>query len=171
MKDRKFLVSIILFMLLFALAGCGVSLDEQVSQAKKQVEAAFNGKPLTPNKKAKHFSYHLPKGFEVQEDVKSNVILEKGRQTYILFVNPEEDSSSKMLFNTLEADSKKLILKSSFQGKNRFGYVAVKKIDDDMYVTSVGIGGVKMTTETKASGIAKSAEEMMKIVTSVQYEK
>lgn len=165
---RKFLL-LLVFSVVFSLVGCGVSLNEEVSQAKKQVEAAFNAQPLTPNMKSEHFSYHLPKGFEVKEDVKSNVIINQGRQTYILFVNPEENTSSKMLYDTLGPDTKKFILKSAFKGTNRFGYVAVKKINDELFVTSVGIGGVKMTTETKASEIARSAEEMMQIVTSVQY--
>lgn len=171
MNKRKFLILLVIFSYIFAMTGCSASIEEEISQAKKQVETAFKSKPIEPNEKAKLFSFYLPGEFELEQELNNNVILKQGRQTFILFVNPKENLNSQLMYETLVKNSSKNMLKSTFIDKERFGYVSVKSVGESLYEISVGIGGIKMTTETKAKNVAKNAEEMMKIVTSVQINK
>jgi len=47
----------------------------------------------------------------------------------------------------------------------------IQKLKDDLYEVVVGIGGIKMTTETELSGLSKDAKSMMEIVRSIKMEK
>lgn len=49
----------------------------------------------------------------------------------------------------------------------KLGYLIVEKLDDGMNEITVGVGGAKLTTETKTSSMADEAKAMMQIVNSV----
>jgi hypothetical protein len=85
-------------------------------------------------------------------------------------VNPKEKPSSKAMYESTVQSVKKPVLNETFKSNNRLGYVIISKVDDDVFEVTVGIGGVKLTTETKARSVSESAEKMMEIVSSVSIE-
>lgn len=123
---------------------------------------------MKANEKTELFSYYLPKKFTVKETKKFNVLLEKGKQNYILFVNENEEADSKVSYDTLVKQYEKPFISETFENDDRFGYLFVNQIEKNMYEVTVGIGGTKLTTEAKANDIAEDAKNMMKIATSVQ---
>jgi hypothetical protein len=166
---RKKLLFVLLSMVMM-IAGCSASIKEEAKNTKKAVEAVFQEKPKEPNKKHEFFSYYLPIGMEVQNEFKYNILFKEGKNNYILFVNPKEKPSSKAMYESTVQSVKKPVLNETFKSNNRLGYVIISKVDDDVFEVTVGIGGVKMTTETKARSVSESAEKMMEIVSSVSIE-
>ncbi|WP_449537286.1 hypothetical protein [Ferdinandcohnia sp. Marseille-Q9671] len=154
------------FLLIGLLTGCA-SIEEESKETETAVESAFQAQPEKTNSENGDVSFYLPTSMKIEEKDENNVILAEGNQTYILFVNPNEASTSDVLYKAI--DAKEFEVDKTFTDKERFGYVKVFEIDDDYYLVSVGIGGVKMTTEAKVSEISESATEMMKIISSVQY--
>lgn len=162
---------IYVFLLIGLLVGCSASTEEIKKETKTAVEQAFKSKPTETNKKSDAFSYYLPSDMEVQKEESNNVIIEKGKEDlYILFLNPNEAKNSQVMFETVTPpDNSKEVVSETFKDKERFGYVKVFQTQDEkLYEVSVGIGGVKMTSEAKANTVAEVAGEMMKIVSSVK---
>jgi hypothetical protein len=161
-------IKVLLFsvMALF-LTACSFKSEEQAIQdAKQAAETAFNNNDVEPNKELNQYSLYLPSGLEITENEKSNLILNDGDQTFILFNNSLEDATSKLNFKAASA-AKKADLIESFEDKNRFGYIRVLKIDKDSYELQVGVGGVKITTYTTRGKMDNDAEMMMNIVNSI----
>jgi hypothetical protein len=75
------------------------------------------------------FSYYLPEDFSIKETKKFNVLLEKGSQSYILFVNENEKANSKVSYTTLAEQYKKPFISETFEDNDRFGYLFVNKIE------------------------------------------
>ncbi len=152
---------------IFTLAGCNIS-DEDLTKATiNQTKLAFEEQPKKPNKKTDLFSYYVPKEFEIKETNKYNVLLEKGKQSYILFVNLNEKTNSKVSYEALSSQYKNPFILKSFESNGKFGYLFVDKIDKNKYEVTVGIGGTKLTTESNAINIEEDVQNMMYIVNSV----
>jgi hypothetical protein len=169
MKNAR--ISIIYLMLIVGLlTGCFASVEEVSTETVASVEQAFKAKPVEPNNTEKSFSYFLPSDMNVESAGQNNVILQKGEQLFILFVNPNEPKdSTEMYESTVQKTSKdKDIVNETFKDDSRFGYVKVEEIENKSYEVSVGIGGVKITTESKLSEVSVTAEQMMQIVSSVE---
>lgn len=161
----------LLFLLLLFLFGCTIN-DEEIQTATiDQTKAAFEAKPPAANDKSGSISYYLPEGYKAEAGKTNNVIFNKGDQQYILFVNENEKETSSFFYDTLLEQYKDPLVNETFEDKGRFGYILVDKLKaDDEYEVSAGIGGVKMTTQTKSREVADAAEQMMKIVSSVSFE-
>lgn len=163
---KRILVSILLIIGL--LAGCS-SIEDVSEETTTHVEQAFKEKSPEPNKEYGTISYFLPEDLKVDEQGENNFILKKGEQLFILFVNPNENLQSEVLYQSINPDKGSFAIDKTFKDKDRFGYVKAYEIDDKNYLLSVGIGGVKMTTETKLGDINENATEMMKVVSSLKY--
>lgn len=165
---KQFILVITLFMVL-ALVGCTIS-DEDLTQTTiEQTEKEFESEPKKANEKTELFSYYLPDDFSVTETKKFNVLLEKGNQDYILFVNENEKKNSKVSYETLAEEFQKPFISETFSDNDRFGYLFVNKLEKNKYEVTVGIGGTKLTTVSKANKVSDSAKNMMDIAASVQY--
>jgi hypothetical protein len=148
--------------------GCTIS-DEDLTKTTIDVtEQAFEDTPKDSNKQTKLFSYYLPEEFTVKETKMYNVLLEKGSQSYLLFVNENEEANSKVSYETLIEKYEKPFISKTFEDKERFGYLFVNNLEKNTYEVTVGIGGTKLTTEAKANDVSDAAENMMDIVKSVQ---
>lgn len=169
MKNRL-LLSICLLLLTGLVVGCSVSVDEEIKKVESAVEEAFVKKPIETNEKYEDFSYYLPSDMKIDsEEGNNNLIMKKGSQLFILFVNPNEESNSKVMFESTGTETKDELVVKTFEDQNRFGYIKVQELDKNLFEIVVGIGGVKMTTQTKASEILESAQQMMDIVASVKF--
>ncbi|MFT4414953.1 hypothetical protein ACLM5H_13920 [Fredinandcohnia humi] len=165
MKNVKFLF-LGFALVVGLLVGCS-SIEDETKEALTAVEETFKGKPTETNNTNGNISFYLPSTMKIDEKDENNVIVTKSGQTFILFVNPNEAKNSKVMYEAI--DAKKFSVDKTFTDKERFGYVKVFELEEDIYLVSVGIGGVKMTTEAKVSEISESATEMMKVVSSVKY--
>ncbi|WP_142255376.1 hypothetical protein [Bacillus sinesaloumensis] len=155
-----------ILILLGLLSGCA-SVEDESKEAITAVENAFKAAPEKANSENGDVSFYLPTTMNIEEKDENNVILQKGDQPFILFVNPNEEASSEVMYN--EIDSEEFIINKTFTDKDRFGYIKAFEKEDKLYLVTVGIGGVKMTTEAKVSELSESATEMMTVVSSVNY--
>ncbi|GAA5416386.1 hypothetical protein Pryu01_01420 [Paraliobacillus ryukyuensis] len=152
---------------LFVLIGCGPSQEEALSAVKENASTVFHEEPLQSNEQFDNFSIYIPDGYNVVDESKSNLILESGNQTYILFYNALESTTSQLNYQAAESNGNNELLEA-FETEERFGYVRVTGLDKD-YELQVGIGGVKITTQTTLSNMAEDVKEMMQMANSMAY--
>jgi hypothetical protein len=150
----------------FLLGACSSSFSEDKAEAKEAVESTFASKPEKVDNSTKDIDYHLPFGVEIKEESPNNVLLKNGSRTYILFYNQHETEDSKVVYESTMMQQKEWDVNENFNQDGKFGYMLVKKLKEDHYQLIVGIGGVKLTTET--DNIKKDAETMMRIANSVK---
>ena len=148
------------------LTGCA-SVEDVSKETVTSVETAFKAQPEKTNSENGEVSFYLPSTMKIEKKDENNVILQKGNQTFILFVNPIEERSSDVEYKSIAAE--KFAVDETYTDNERYGYVKAFEIEDKLYLVTVGIGGIKMTTEVKLAEMSESASEMMKIVSSVQY--
>ncbi len=164
---KKGIVAYVLMLVL--LTGCGASPTEVAKDTHSVVEQAFQSEPPEPNQTDTSLQYFLPSDMQVESEGENNLILKKGDQLFILFINPNEDENSEVMYQTTAPKTDTDILNETFKDENRFGYVKVEAIEEKSYEVSVGIGGIKMTTVSDLRHIEDAAEQMMQIVSSVNF--
>jgi hypothetical protein len=150
---------------IFLLSACSSSFSEDKQEANEAVKNVFEAKAVKTNNSTKDIEYHLPFGVEVKEEKPNNVLLKNNSRTYILFYNQHEKADSKIVYDSTMKQQKEWDANETYSGDGKFGYMLVKKVKEDHYQLIVGIGGVKLTTET--DDIQKDAETMMTIANSV----
>ena len=164
MKQLTLVLSLLLTILLM---GCTISDEELTKTTIDITKQAFENTPMKINEQTNLFSYYLPEEFTVKETKKYNVLLEEGSQSYLLFVNENEEANSKVSYDTLVEQYEKPFITETFEDKERFGYLFVNSLEKNTYEVTVGIGGTKLTTEAKANDVSDAAKNMMDIVKSV----
>ncbi|WP_079510099.1 hypothetical protein [Mesobacillus jeotgali] len=150
----------------FLLSACSASFPEQKAEIKKEVANTLESQPEKPNNSAKDIEYYLPADYEVEEETPNNVLFKDGSKTYILFYNQHEKEDSKVVYNSTVKQQKKWDANETFSKNGKFGYMLVKQLKEKNYQLIVGIGGVKLTTETE--NVREDAEAMMEIANSVK---
>ncbi|MGE7604630.1 hypothetical protein ACQKL5_19500 [Peribacillus sp. NPDC097675] len=160
---KKFLL---VFLMCLLMAGCSGN-EGQIEKAVKATVSVFRNEALQPNTEVGRIKVNLPKKFKIEEEHDNNLILKRGNQAYILFVNPNENSDSSRLFLTAKEQQTDYLVLESFQTDDKFGFLSIIESAEEKYELAVGSGGVKMTTETSSENLKKEAEKMMKIVSSV----
>ncbi|TQR18404.1 hypothetical protein [Psychrobacillus vulpis] len=168
---RKWMRLIIASLAVILLVGCS-SVEEQASDGIENAKVVFQGDAEKPNEKVNNLKIFLPSGFAIEDESdKSNIILSKGKESYILFVNPNELPGSQLYYDLLMADSNlKIVEKNTFEQNGRFGFAAIIKSSEEQYELITSIGGIKLTTISKQQNIASNLEDMMMIVRSVSTE-
>jgi hypothetical protein len=167
MKKLGIAALLIICSVLF-LSSCSASFQEEQKAAKKAAETAFSQKPKDANNNNEEIDYYLPFGVEVEEESPNNLILKNGSKTYILFYNQNEGKGSKVVYESAKLQNESYEVDETFQYDGRFGFILIKKLDDDKSELIVGSDGVKITTETKTSSLKEDASMMIDIVNSVQ---
>ncbi|MGE7765104.1 hypothetical protein [Peribacillus sp. NPDC096540] len=159
---------ILTFLLMSSLFVVGCSgIERQTDKAVKAAELAFRDDKKQPNIEAGLIQVYLPEDFKVEEEHDNNLILKSDNQAYILFVNPNENEDSSVLFLAIKEQGDKYLVLHSFQNDDKFGFITIKELAEEKYELAVGIGGVKLTTETDKDQIKHDAKQMMEIVSSV----
>ncbi len=167
----KWLRTIGLMLLLLVLAGCNQSIDEQIANGLQITETVFAEEPEEHTEKIGDIKLYLPSNFKVEDSSDEyNIVISKGKESYILFINDREAQDSKLYYNLLkENEADKIIEESTYDKDGRFGFTAVLKTDDENEMELiVSSGGVKMTTISEAKHIENNLREMTKIVHSVK---
>lgn len=162
----------LLLMCAIVLAACGkTSFKEESGKAEEAAKTAFNEKRKEPNNKTQNIDFYLPFGYELKKESPNNIILKNGSKTYILFYNPNEDLASKVVYNASVAQYEKLETNKEYKGKGKLGFLLVERLDGDMNILTAGVGGVKITTETKTGNLSEEAKAMMQIANSAKIKK
>ena len=169
--SRKWLqVSGFMFLLL-GLSGCNQSMDEQITNGFQLTEKVFAGKPEKHTDTFGNIQLYLPSKYKVEDSSdKYNILVSKGKQSYILFINDREEPDSKLYYDLLKDDnSKEIIDEKTYENDNVFGFTAVSKTEnEEEFELVVSSGGVKMTTISPMKDIEDNLHEMTKIVHSVK---
>ncbi|MFB3160862.1 hypothetical protein ABLO26_05765 [Neobacillus sp. 179-J 1A1 HS] len=161
---------IILSMLI--LSACGKSnFRSESKETISAVKEALNEKAKKTNKKSGDINFYLPFGYEIEDESPNNIILKNGSKQYILFNNPQENKMSNVVYKSTVAQNKDLVINEQFKKSDQFGYLIIKKLDDDMNEMTIGIGGTKITTLIKTSSMKNEAAVMTQMVKSVVNDK
>lgn len=165
---RKIGLPIALFLIcLLLLSACAPSEDEAFESTEFAAKTTFEDDIIEPNKTMDNFSLYVPSGYEIIEESQSNLLLEKNNQTFILFYNALEDKTSELNFQAAEANANSALLQS-FETDNRFAFVKVSESAEE-YELQVGVGGVKITTQTSLRKLEDNTIDMMQMATSLAY--
>ncbi|GAM12769.1 hypothetical protein [Mesobacillus selenatarsenatis] len=150
---------------LLLLSACSASFSEQKAEIKKEVASTFESQPEKTNNSTKDIDYYLPSDVKVEKETPNNVLLKDGSKTYILFYNQHEKEDSKVVYDSTVKQQKEWDANETFSKDGKFGYMLVKELKENHYQLIIGIGGVKLTTETE--NVREDAEAMMQIANSV----
>ncbi|GGM26336.1 hypothetical protein GCM10011351_09980 [Paraliobacillus quinghaiensis] len=152
---------------LLFLSACAPTEEEALNLVEEAAKATFEADTIEPNQEVEGFSVYLPDDFEIVEETESNLLLESGDQMFILFYNALEASTSQLNYQTAEANDNYSLLQS-FEDNERFGYVKVAETEE-IYELQVGVGGVKITTQTTLETMEDDTIAMMQMATSIAY--
>ncbi|MDZ5472562.1 hypothetical protein SM124_12450 [Bacillus sp. 31A1R] len=164
---RVFKLTLFYIVALLIVSGCQASFDKEQSETKIAVEEAFKSNPKETNNKNNDIEFYLPFGYEIEDETPNNMIMKNGSKAYILFYNQQEQQNSKVVY-TSTLKQKEFEVDETFEKDNRFGFMLIKKMENDLNELTVGIGGVKISAEVKTKNLASEAAAMMDIVRSVK---
>ncbi|GKW46652.1 hypothetical protein [Planococcus sp. NCCP-2050] len=156
----------------FLLAGCVATPEERVADGMESAKSAFEQQPEDVNEQTDHVEFYLPGGYTVEEPSdENNIIITKGSDSFVLFVNPNESADSRLFYDLQKANpEQEWTADETFEENGRFGFATVRNIAEDRYELVVSAGGVKMTTISEESKIDGNMEWMMKTVRSIDNE-
>ncbi|QHE53297.1 hypothetical protein [Pontibacillus sp. HMF3514] len=160
-------VAIAVLLILF-LSGFFVSEKQAMQNAKSAAKEAFNKEEVPFTRELESISLYMPETMEIVSNSANNLILREDEQGYILFYNPFEKLESDTFYKSAK-QAKDIKMIETFSNDERFGYLRIIQLNDESYELQVGVGGVKMTTETDKNDLKDDAHEMMKIVRSIAY--
>lgn len=152
------------------LAACGQSLEERATDGIDASEEAFFENSEKPNDEIDGVKLYKPMDFTVKDSSDAqNIIFKKNNETFILFINPNEDMNSRLFYDLLFADeTKNIIAEKTFIEDDVFGFVAVIEGDNDTFELVSSVGGAKMTTLTNEKKIVDYLPLMTQVVRSIQ---
>lgn len=159
-----------LFMIL-VLSGCSLKSEENaIMDAKETAKQAFEDQtPIEANDEVNEQPLYLPANLEVQSGDETNLILEDGDQTFIVFHNINEDNKSELNYHA--AQMKEALALESFDDEEKFGYIRILADEGEGYELQVGVGGVKITAYTTKGKLHQDALEMMKMAKFISTER
>lgn len=162
---------LVLITLLLLGACSNTSAKKEGVAAVQAAKASLNDQAEKANTKSGNLRFYLPFGYEIKAKSPNNVILKNGSKTYILFVNQKENASSDVVYTASVAQYKKLETNEKFRLKNKHAYVLIAPVKDSLNELTVGIGGTKLTTETKTVSLKEEAKVMTQILNSLKISK
>lgn len=160
---------VLLLITVVFLAACGQTVEERAIDGTKVAEDVFYEKRKTQNEEIDGVKLYKPTSFKVDENSDAqNIVLNKGKQPFILFINPNEKKDSQLFYELLQADENiEVVDEKKFSDGDFFGFAAVIQSADDMVELIANVGGAKITTQTTEKNIAKDLKTMMEIVHSI----
>ncbi|MEI4769234.1 hypothetical protein WAX74_06200 [Psychrobacillus sp. FJAT-51614] len=165
---RKWMRLCIASLAVILLASCS-SVEEQAVDGMENAKTVFQEDAEKPNETVDKLKIFLPSGFSIEDDSdQTNILLSKGNDSYILFVNPNELPGSQLYFDLMMANTNlKIVEKDTFEQNGRFGFAAIIQSSEENFELITSIGGIKLTTISKQQNIASNLEKMMMIVRSI----
>lgn len=164
----KIAAALLLIISVILLSACSASLEEEQDAAKDAAEEAFSQTPEKTNHKSDNIEYYLPFGVEVKEESPNNIILKNGSKTYILFYNPHEGPDSEVVYDATVNQKKEYDVNETYTKDGYRGFLLINSGKKDENELIVGIGGVKISTQSKTKHLSSDAATMMEIINSVK---
>jgi hypothetical protein len=172
-RKLKFFNAILIIILsIILLSACGKSnFKVESKETIEVVKETLNEKAKKTNNKSGDINFYLPFGYEIEEESPNNILLKNGSKQYILFNNPQESKESDVVYKSTVTQNNDIEINEQFKNSNQFGYLIIKKLEEDMNEMTIGIGGTKITTLIKTSSLKNEAAVMTQIVKSVKNQK
>lgn len=153
------------------LSACS-TLEERAAEGMEKAEEVFFSESVEANEKIENVQFFKPSNFKLSEESDAqNIILNNRGETFVLFVNPNEKSDSRLHYDLLMAKSEKILFEKTFEEKDRFGFVAVVQNAENVLEVITSSGGIKMSTLSDEENVEDHIETMMKVVNSVHVSK
>ncbi|MCZ2259704.1 hypothetical protein [Sporosarcina sp. G11-34] len=151
------------------LTACGQSLEDRTAKGLKSAEEAFYANNKAGTEEFDGVKLYKPMGFTIKEDSDAqNILFNKNDDTFILFINPNEEANSRLFYDLLiEDETKETVAIETFIENRTFGFVAVVESGNNQVELIVSVGGAKITTITKEKNIDTHLRMMMEIVRSI----
>ncbi|MDS9471781.1 hypothetical protein [Sporosarcina pasteurii] len=161
-----FLVSVAVFLL----TGCGKSLEDQASEGIKAAREAFHTNNKEQNEEIEGTKLYKPVGFNISDESDAqNIVLNKGKETFILFVNPNETKDSQLFYELLHANEEAhIVAEEKFSDGDTFGFAAIVNHGNGTIELIASVGGAKISTLTNEKNVVRNLEAMMQIVRSIR---
>lgn len=156
----------LMIILLLSLTACSSSVDQIKKEATNILEKSMDETVKEPTETTDNGTLYLPLFMSVEDVSENNIILKQGSQTYILFNNIHEGKASTVLYESMVSEMDQLLLEHSIEKDGTFAYVVIKEESKENVLLTVGIGGMKITTETEIKGVSDQTEKMMEILRS-----
>lgn len=168
--NRKWIHIVFVAACVLVLSACGKTVEEKATTGIENAESIFTSGPNETNKSIGHIKLYLPSGFNIEKGIdESNYTVVNGKESYILFVNPNETEDSQLHYELLKNDKKNDIIEDkTFEKDGVFGFSAVNKQHEETYELVVSVGGVKISTISDQKKIDEKLQYMMEIAKSVQ---
>ncbi|MFD1030355.1 hypothetical protein [Metaplanococcus flavidus] len=168
MRRSAFITGTVLSALL--LAGCMGTPEERLAEGLSETRLAFEEEPPETNETAGETELYLPGGYDIEEPSdENNIILTKGSDSYVLFINPNEAPDSKFFYDLQKAnEEQEWTADETFEQNGRFGFATLRSIAEDRFEVVVSAGGVKMTTISEESDVPGNMAWMMNTVRSIE---
>lgn len=168
---QKKLIGLVIVLSIF-LAGCLATPEEQIADGVANARSTFDEEPPKTNESTDQLELYLPGGYTIEEPSdEHNIIITKGSDSFVLFINPNESSDSKFFYDLQKANAEQeWAADETFEQNGRFGFVTVREIAEDQFEIVTSSGGVKLTTISEESEIQENLEWMMKTVRSINTE-
>ena len=158
------------FLSITVLSACGKTFDEQASEAIAAAKEAFQLQDQQVNDEIHGVSLYKPAGFTIAEKSDAqNIVMKKGDDSFLLFINPNEQKDSRLFYDLLMTTEDERF-EEVFTDDGYFGFASVTKQGEDKAELIASVGGVKMTTITKIKDIEANLSKMMQIVRSIEQD-
>ena len=146
------------------------SIEDRATQGISAAKEAFFATAKDHNEEIEGIKLYKPTGFTISDKSdKHNIIFKRRDETFLLFINPNEEEDSHLFHELLLSDnSKKIIAEETFTKDGTFGFAAVMNSDNENVEIVASVGGVKMTTITKEKRIVDDLAYMMEVVRSIK---
>lgn len=166
---KKIMSLLIIGFTVMIVSGCGLSEEEVIENISETMHEAFNRQSPEPNKDIENFKIYFPEDHTIIEESEGNLIFDTQDQTYILFYNVLEPPTSDAFYLSEERRGNYLFLES-YQDDERFLYVKVSEVDRD-YELQVGMGGLRLTTQTDLKELEETFNQMVDMINSIELVK
>ena len=142
-QSWKFIFLVTISMLM--LAGCNQALEDRAADGIQAAEEAFYANKKDRTEEIDGIKSYKPAGFVVSDNSDAqNIVFKKNKETFILFVNPNEEKSSRLFYDLLLADEKKdIIAEETFSENDVFGFVAIIQNENEFVELIASVGGTK----------------------------
>ena len=131
-----------------------------------EILATFNNKALKSNVYRRGYKYHLPRGMVIEDNISSNDVISDVNNKYYLFV--DLISYDKKITKDI-AFSDDAIYKENIHKGSKFGYVQIKKMENNKYLIEIMYNYAKIEVIVDKKDINESLVYSIEILNSIIF--
>lgn len=155
---------LVLISVIFLLTGC---MNINNSSYEEIINSALNNKKiLNKNKTSQGYSYYLPKGLIILEDLNNNLTLKSEKYNIYLYVDLV--SYYNKIKNSYQ-ENKNVYFSKTITNKEQFGYLEINLREKDKYLIEIMYNYAKIEVVVYEKDIKNVLANAMTIISSVSY--